>query len=119
MTLDKTMRATIRAWGLANRIPGCHPKGILSQSVIDAYWEAHPDQATAIADAQAPPDTTEPETEPESVFTVAVDLYDHENGTQVAEHLVNALYATWTAGYEAGKAQTRAELLAVLDGDGA
>lgn len=40
MTITPEHRAEVRAWGIANRIPGAHPKGIVAQSVYDAYYAA-------------------------------------------------------------------------------
>lgn len=42
--LTPELRSTIRNWGLRQRITGCHPKGILAQSVIEAYFTNHPDE---------------------------------------------------------------------------
>lgn len=92
MNMDKTMTQTIRAWGINEGVLAS-VRGPVPQWLIDAYWQAHPDQAAAIEAAQV--DEPEPE-ESEPVgprFTITVESPDQEWGDTIAGHLVNAISA--------------------------
>lgn len=105
MTLDATMKATIRGWAHEAGIP-CGAKGILPQRVIDAYWDAHPDQAAAIDAARI--DDTPDETEVEGM-SVLVTIPDAPDWAEtVSQAFADLLGIVFQAGRDAEKSRVLA-----------
>ena len=99
----------IRAWGIANGHK-CRT-GKLGQGVVAAYAAAHPD--AVIADLPAPFAVVEEASDEDPMFRVLVDVPgDTEAGTEIANYLLEAVYAA----FEAGRRSERSRMLIELGG---
>lgn len=102
----------VRTWALANDVD-CPRTGKVPQRVIDAYLLAVHGVTAHQGD---PVDDSAAEEQPSDgdAFTVnvTIDAADSEAVTAIAQHLVEALWAS----FEAGRAAERARMLAVLGG---
>lgn len=106
----------VRAWALANDI-NCPPRGVVPRHVIEAYLVDVHGVTTDVGDEPlVPQDETSIETPSDGegeAFTVSVTIPGHEDiAAEVAQHLVNALWAA----FEGGRAAERANILAALGG---